>query len=295
MKDNKLTIITPTYNRELNLADLHNSLMDQTNYLFNWIIIDDGSTDNTAKTIKKLINKNFEVNYFYKTNGGKHTALNYGMQFVETDLVFVVDSDDVLPKDAVQNIYDGLEELNKHELAGMVFQKKDCTLENKLTHFPNEMYIENFINFIINNPEIKETATVWVTDIVKRYPFPVFENEKYVAEGAVTNRISEKYDMLFINKVIYIYKYLNDGLTNAGRKLRISNPLGGVYLAEIILNSSKYGYKHKVKWMILYVCYSFFSGKSIIESYDECPSKGMYALLFPIGYLLFIYWSFKYN
>lgn len=92
-----LTIVTPTYNRRHKISDLYKSLQSQTLLDFEWIIIDDGSEDNTSEIVKQWIeNSEFRIRYFYKENGGKHTAINYALKIIETELTFIVDSDDIL-------------------------------------------------------------------------------------------------------------------------------------------------------------------------------------------------------
>ena len=95
-----LTILTPTYNRAGMLPQLYNSLKKQACKDFEWVIVDDGSTDNTQEVVKAwLLGSDFPIRYFYKENGGKHTALNYAVQKIESELTFIVDSDDTLTID----------------------------------------------------------------------------------------------------------------------------------------------------------------------------------------------------
>ena len=105
-----ITILTPTYNREKLLHKLYKSLCNQKDKDFEWIVVDDGSNDNTDEYIETIQKKaDFPIRYYKKNNGGKHTALNYGCQYVKTKLVFIVDSDDTLTDDAIltiQRIYE---------------------------------------------------------------------------------------------------------------------------------------------------------------------------------------------
>ena len=101
----ELTILTPTYNRETQLKALFQSLRSQTVEDFEWLIIDDGSSDNTKDVVEEFRNNaQFEIKYIYKENGGKHTALNVGIRDIDSDLTFIVDSDDTLTPNAVETI-----------------------------------------------------------------------------------------------------------------------------------------------------------------------------------------------
>lgn len=101
----KLTILTPTYNRGGELSQLYDSLKNQTCKDFEWVIVDDGSKDNTHEVVKAwLSDSDFPIRYFFKENGGKHTALNYAVKIIESELTFIVDSDDTLTADAVETV-----------------------------------------------------------------------------------------------------------------------------------------------------------------------------------------------
>ena len=134
MKD--ITVLTPTYNREKNLYKLYNSLCSQTNKDFVWMIIDDGSTDNTKEVINKWRDENkIEIVYIYKENGGKHTALNIGIKNINTDMTFIVDSDDWLVDNAIEIIY-------KDEVCGFSFLRKFPNGEINNKSFPVNDKIE---------------------------------------------------------------------------------------------------------------------------------------------------------
>ena len=125
-----ITILTPAYNRAKTLNRLYNSLLEQTNKNFKWVIVDDGSVDETKDVVDKILQQQkLDVKYYYKANGGKHTALNYGLNEIETELTYVVDSDDYLPKDAVETITTDYEEIKDNkELAGLAYLKADINL-----------------------------------------------------------------------------------------------------------------------------------------------------------------------
>ena len=100
-----ITVLTPTFNRGGRLQSLWNSLQKQTVKDFEWLVVDDGSTDGTKDLITQLQEKSdFPIRYIYKSNDGKHTALNVGIQTICSELIFIVDSDDCVTDDAVESI-----------------------------------------------------------------------------------------------------------------------------------------------------------------------------------------------
>ena len=289
-----VTILTPTFNRADKLTELYKSLLSQTNLEFNWLIVDDGSNDNTEEVIKEFNTKEFKISYIYKNNGGKHTAHNIGIGHIDTELTMIVDSDDILTNDAIQSIYEEWLPVRDNGLCGLSFLKADKKGEISGLVFPKDKFVGNFINVRINRNDLSEKAEIWVTSILKKYPFPVFEGETYVGEGSIWCTIAKEYDMLFVNKTIYIYEYEVDGLTKSGRRLRVNNPLGGMFAAKVSL-SKEFNLKMKIKKIWLYICYGFFAKMNIKKMYKDCPMKIFFLLNIPFGFILYIYWKSKYR
>ena len=101
-----ITVFTPTYNRAYIIKNLFNSLKNQTFQNFEWIIVDDGSTDNTEEVVKEWLNESlfFKIKYHKQKNGGKHTAINKGLELASGDVFFIIDSDDYITNDALFKI-----------------------------------------------------------------------------------------------------------------------------------------------------------------------------------------------
>lgn len=260
-----VSVLTPTYNRKNTLKKLYASLLNQDDLDFEWIIIDDGSTDGTNELVKLWINSNeITIKYEEKKNGGKHTALNYGYKFVITDLIFIVDSDDYLTSDAIStvkkiyNIYK-----NDVDLCGFSFLRGKPTggyLSD--SGVPEDGMKESYVECRINRHIGGDMAEVWYTKCLKEEQFPVFEGEKFLGEDLVWIKLSRKYKMRFFNKVIYISDYLEDGLTNNRRKHNILSPKGCVVRAEAFLESDC-NIKSKIIASMQYIIYGIFSGKTI--------------------------------
>ena len=213
-----LTILTPSYNREKELSRLYDSLKKQTCKKFEWLVVDDGSTDKTAATVRKWEKEGSVcIHCIKKENGGKHTALNTGISKINSELTFIVDSDDWLPENAVEII------LRYHEkwkdtdgLCGYSFLRFYPDGNVNEAFFPVNECIDTYVNARINGHIGGDKAEVFFTDILKRYPFPVFGKEKFLPEDLVWVKMSGPYKMLHVNECVYIGDYLADGLTRIG-------------------------------------------------------------------------------
>ena len=260
----KLTICTPTYNRGYILPELYNSLKKQTSMLFEWLIIDDGSTDNTDEIISSWIsNENkFSIRYYKKENGGKCSAINYGLNLAKGELFLVIDSDDIITVDAVEKVI-ALEKtiINKNEFCGVSFNL-GLSAENT----PNNLFSEDYKDATLLERYSEfdgERAFAFYTNIHQKYKYPVFTNERFMTEAVVWNRIAKDgYKMRFSNDIICIYEYRDDGLTKAGNSIFINNPHGyGLWLKE------KDNFMHKSFSDKLKTYYSFTC--ELKDKYDD--------------------------
>ena len=286
-----LTIMTSTYNRANLLENLYSSLINQTNKDFVWLIIDDGSVDNTKEIVEKLKNENkINIEYLYKKNGGKHTALNIGFENLKTDLTVIVDSDDKITSDAVNVIYKYYQKyINEKNISGFCFLKGYDENKSVTVKYPDDEIKTNYNEYIINAGITGDKCEVFKSDILRKYKFDEYENEKFLAEGYLWSLINDKLDMVFINRIIYLCEYLEDGLTKSGRKLRLNNPLGGKRHAEEYLKK-KYKFKIRFKNALLYNVYSIQSKTKI----DFSLSRFLLLITYIPALVLKIYWNKKY-
>lgn len=292
----KLTIITPTYNRENKLKRLYESLKNQTNKEFCWLIIDDGSTDNTNKLVSKYIEENkVEITYVYQKNGGKHRALNTGIKMITTDLVFIVDSDDYLVKDAVSSIYKYSEKYkDSKNISGFCFCRcdKKGNISNQLFDTTRRM---NYIQDKINKNLWGDNAEVFYTDILKKYAFPEYEGEKFVSEDIVWIEMALEYDMIYINEPIYVCEYFDGGLTKSGRKIKIESPVGMTERAKKLMYR-ECSIKANIKGIILYTVYSKFANRvNILKDINILRNKIFLICLYPISLCIYIKWRYEYE
>lgn len=294
--DCPLCILTPTFNRKEYLPNLYKSLLNQINKSFTWLVIDDGSTDNTKELIEKWKQEceSFKIRYYYKENGGKHTALNWGFKIIKEPLTFIVDSDDRLSGDAVQKVLLTYNLIKQDvSLCGIVFLRGKANGECVGDRFRKEGIISwNDMRYI---DEVQgDKAEIWYTEYLKKYSFPVFEDEKFIGENYIWCQLGENYNVYSVNDIIYFCDYLEGGLTKLGRKLRIQSPKGGMVNSKVLLKKC-YPLKYRIKNAILYDCYSFFAKRKIIESIykSDFPFLTLAAVL--PGYFLFRYWRYLYG
>ena len=231
-----LSIITPTYNRGNLLGECYKSLKEQDDYDFEWIVIDDGSSDNTREIVESFIKDAeglFKVSYTYKENGGKHTALNMGIHKANGKLTLILDSDDILTPDAVSTIKKVWQENCNLDNLGVISFLRKYSNDNIIgDSFPKDNFLSNHIDYIVNKSIKGDKCEVVLTDVFKKFRFPEFKGEKFIGESIVWTKIAREYKTLYINKAIYITEYLEGGLTKSGRRQRLKSPLGGMALSN---------------------------------------------------------------
>ena len=238
----RITVMTPTYNRAYIIKNLYDSLKLQTFRDFEWIIIDDGSTDNTSDLVESFISESIiTIHYRKVSNGGKHRAVNLGAKLANGDLFFIVDSDDYLTSNALELI-DYYENTIPTEL-----KNKFCGICG-LKGYNDSFAVGSTFKGETLDATILERASfgiqgdkseVFYTETIRRYPFPEFENEKFLTECIVWDRMAhDELKLRFFNKIIYICDYLPDGLSANSAKLFSTSPQG---YALLICQSVNYG------------------------------------------------------
>ncbi len=296
MNDKKtLAILTPSYNRAYTLTVLYESLKSQTSFDFKWYVVDDGSEDNTEELVKSFINDNFEITYLKKGNGGKHTAINYGLRYIQEELTFIVDSDDYLTVDAVEQIIKDYT-LYRNEVCGLSYYRlnENATVIGD-AYRKSEPFISSFIEERINRNVKGDKAEIYKTDILKQFPFKEFQGEKFLSEAVVWNAISNAgYKLAFIPKGIYYCDYLEDGLTKQGRLKQLKTPLGSIEHAKAFLYP-EVKLSIKFKYMIMYIALNSYLKRSSRIAIKGCRQKVLFILCWIPGKILNTYWKIKYK
>lgn len=287
-----ITVLTPTFNRG-GLQSLWDSLQKQTVKDFEWLVVDDGSTDGTKNLITKLQEKSdFPIRYIYKSNGGKHTALNVGIQTIRSELTFIVDSDDCVTDDAVESILKIHKKYrSQNNICGYAFLRAfpDGKVNGK--KFDVNEKIGSYIDVRVNgNDTGADKAEVFKTHCLKEFPFPEYPNEKFLGEDLVWVRMARKYEMVHINKAIYVGNYLEDGLTNNRRKHNIASPVGCMHRAEEFMESDLKT-RYRIKGGLQYIVYGRFAGVKICDLIRKSRHKVLATVCTPGGLFLHSRWS----
>ncbi len=287
-----VTILTPTYNRAAYLPKLYESLKAQTNRDFLWLVVDDGSEDGTEALFASYGQKDVEIRYIRQKNGGKHTALNRGISEIQSELTFIVDSDDYLPENAVETILAYHEKYRKTPgLCGYSFLRCHSDGRVNTAYFPSDELVGSYAQVRINGGIGGDKAEGFYTEILKKYPFPVFPGEKFMPEDTVWMQMSGPYQMVHINKNIYYCDYLVDGLTNTGRRMKVHSPRGMVLRSRVYLEDPAVKIKVKVKMMLLYQVYGRFAGLSAKELRQKTRQKALWYLCRAASFFIWFAWS----
>lgn len=283
-----ITVFTPTYNRAYIIGELYKSLCEQSCKDFEWLVIDDGSTDNTKELIEKFITDNkVKIRYIYKENGGKHTAINLGVKNAKGDLFFIVDSDDHLTTDAVEWIITNSRDIiNDERFAGLSGVRIHPDGKRIGGEF-NPSVIECNALEIRNKYHIKgDLAEIYKTDVLRKFPFPIFDNELFVTEALIWNRIANKgYKLRYTDKKIYLCEYRNDGLTAKMTRLRQNNPKATAqYYSEYYKIPTPL--KEQIKTAINYWRFAPYHKISYTQKIKQIGFSSIYAI--PMGFIYYL-------
>ena len=220
----KLTVFTPTYNRSELLTRVYESLKRQTCKDFCWLIVDDGSTDDTKSKVESFVGEGIiPIEYHYFENGGKMRAHNRGVERCKTEWFLCLDSDDLLTDDAAELILDCIGERDMSGLAGIVAHKgKSATELLSGVGFPKGVEKSTLYGLYLKGFK-GETTLVFKTEVLKKYPFPEIEGEKYVPEDYIYDKIDAEYEFLVLDRILTVCELISEGYTDSVRKLKEDN------------------------------------------------------------------------
>lgn len=251
----KVTVFTPTYNRGYIIHNLYESLKRQTNKNFEWIVIDDGSLDNTETLFKEWLfeNKGFEIKYYKVENGGKHRAINKAVDMASAESFFIVDSDDYLVDEAIEKVIEWFETIKDNNSFAGISGLRGITKKQPIGGWGNfESYYIDITNLERKKYGLlKDKAEVYKTSILKKYRFPEYHGENFISENVVWNSIArDGYRLRWYKKIIYICHYQEDGLTKKGYIKQIDNPVGTMACINLLekIYGEEYGKKRKFRF-----------------------------------------------
>lgn len=252
-----LTIFTPTYNRGRLLIKLYEKLCLQTSKDFVWMIIDDGSTDDTVRIVNSFIEENkIKVRYHFQENSGKQRAVNTALNLCETECFSFCDSDDWYLQDTVMNFKIDYDEVmkNNNKVCGIVARRSDESLNFK--QFAKINFEKRILKLPVLYTKYKfhaETCAMFKTSMLKEAMYPEID-DKFIPESYMFDKLSQKYEVLFINKAYSVTEYLSDGYTVQSNKLYHNNPMGVYYaLKEAVY--TEYGFLKNIKNGISLLCW----------------------------------------
>lgn len=288
----RITVFTPTYNRGYILETLYVSLKKQTNQSFKWLIVDDGSTDNTEEIVRSWRNEGLiDLQYYKQVNAGKMAAHNKGVELCDTEFFLCIDSDDYLTNDAIETILGSIDSITSEKFAGLIAYKGTSQDEPIGTSFPRGVTTHT-LSGLYDSGFKGDTTLVFKTNIIKKYPFPILRNEKFITEAYIYNQIDLRYIYHLIPKVLTICEYRSDGLTKNEIKLIFNNPGGwalhccqnGDFAKTIIKRLKSYA------WAI---SYKLMKKDSQFKLHPKHFAS--YVLSYPFGFLLFLRRIVKYK
>lgn len=226
-----LTIFTPAYNRAYTLHFGYEALLRQTCKDFEWLIIDDGSTDNTQELVESWIAENkIPIRYYYQENQGMHGAHNTAYRLITTELNTCIDSDDYMPNDAVEKIITFWKQYGSDKVAGII--GLDADFQGNIIGSQFSEKETTLANFYAQGGK-GDKKLVYRTTIINQYPeYPIFKGEKYVSLGYKYELIDQDYSLLTMNEILVNVEYRPDGSSMNMFRQYIKNPQGFAFIRK---------------------------------------------------------------
>jgi glycosyltransferase involved in cell wall biosynthesis len=223
-----ISVITPTYNRAYILRQCYESLCAQISPNFEWIVVDDGSTDDTKQLIDEFIAEGkIPINYYHQPNGGKHRAHNLGVKHANGELIVCLDSDDQLSPDAISSAIDTWTSLNTESTIGILAPRGDLVSHKRIcSDIPHDLLVASRAELRDDYGFEGDTVLFISAYLLKEHPFKEFEGEKFLTEDNLYCDLDNYGKMIILDKVLYYCEYREDGLTAKYHKLLFNNPKG---------------------------------------------------------------------
>ncbi|MBQ8659901.1 MAG: glycosyltransferase family 2 protein [Bacilli bacterium] len=266
----KISIVTATYNREGLLPKLYESL--NKNYKtykdFEWIIMDDGSEDNTKSLVEEWTRKaKYKIDYHYQKNAGKMKAINNGMKYVTGDIIIEVDSDDYLNDDALKTVNDDYEKLYNDNVYGIIYKRNIGSVDTTVDENINNKVIRLFDIHHKYGYDFDMTIT-FKADVRKKYDYILEKNEKFITEARTYYKMDQDYEgLLFINKGIVTGEYMEDGYSKNISEIFKKYPHGYFeYFKECLSYVNKDTmFKKRIYFIKHYILFGYLTHRKMSE------------------------------
>jgi glycosyltransferase involved in cell wall biosynthesis len=284
----RLTVFTPTYNRAYCLGVCYKSLKQQSSKDFVWLIIDDGSTDNTKEVVANWIDENvIQISYHWQENQGMHGAHNTAYELIDTELNVCIDSDDFMPDNAVEKINAFWDENGSDSVSGIV--GLDSYVDGRIigTKLPENLKRSTLFGLYNKHSVTGDKKLVYRSELTRQYEYPLFKNEKYVGLAYKYYRLDQDYEMLLMNETICCVEYLPDGSSMNMLKQYRRNPQGFAFFRRELMKLPFASLSFKYKQAIHYVSSCLISRNR--RFMRETPNKTLTILAAPIGVMLYWY------
>lgn len=283
------TVCIPSYNRAYILPMAIAALEKQTFRDFELLIIDDGSKDGTDALVREWQQKvAFPIVYHWQPNQGMHSALNTGARLARGEYFYASDSDDEIVPNALERIkfhLDSIPPERRDQFAGVEGLMEDTRGNLSGSRYPQNVMESDYLETRLRLGVGGEKRNAIRTDILRQYPYPQIEGERYVRVSIILEEISERYKFLCVNEVFERFEYHPDGMTQNILKFRSLNPRGFrlYYLENIVRRSRYYPARKLFFYYVKYVRFSLLSGIGLIQQWKEIPSKSYWIAALPLA------------
>ena len=295
------TIFTPTYNRAETLKRLYDSLLSQTFQEFEWVIVDDGSDDNTKEIVNSWQKASIiDIRYEFQSNSGKHVAYNRGVQLARGKLFLNVDSDDYLLPDALEIFSDAWRNIppekrtNFTGVSALGIDQNGAVIGD---NFPSDVFD---VASTQKNYKYKikgDKCGFHRTEILKLFPFPEMPEHKFYAEGIIWSKIGRYYKTRYLNKPVCVFGY--DGgnqLSNKDLKVRARNRIFYAHYLNVDANFIWVAPLQIFKFGIQGTRYSFHNGDRLKAQLSWIDNNNTARLIWlaamPFGFVLYFFENF---
>lgn len=297
-KKHLFTIFTPTYNRGHLLTQIYKSLKSQSLQDFEWIIIDDGSTDNTKLEVEFLINrKKFPIKYKYQENSGKHVCYDVALKMANSEFFLPLDSDDIPKLNALENLYDAYDKIPDEDKSTFSAVTGLCELENGTIigdKFPQNIFDSTPLDLLFKYKVKGDKWGFQKTDIRKQYSFDFYRNTenindiKFYPEITIFGEIGRKYKTRYINESLKIVEYRKDGISKSKLTNALPKKISALYKLNSCFDYFRQAPREFIIISILYTRWSLHSHTFNLAEISSIRAMIMVILLTPFGFLLYL-------
>jgi glycosyltransferase involved in cell wall biosynthesis len=291
MKTPIITVFVPTYNRAHLLGRVFESLKAQTFKDFEWVIVDDGSRDNTSDLVEGWRQQSpFEIKYLRKANGGKHTAINPGVNLANGEFMVILDSDDWLAPNALERLLELWQEIPDQSrysgVVGLCAHPDGRVIGDR---FPQDVFDSNAVELTHSHQIHGDKISLSRIDVMREFPFPFQDLRGLVTEALVWNRIAQKYQERYVNEIFAYKEYLEEGLTDRALELQIKAATATrLYHLELSQAKQPLPWKIRLKSLANYVRFSLHANHGALETVRDSGAALKCSALLPLGAFLFL-------